>query len=256
MCLKSKKWLVLVLYLCHKCWFPCFPASSAHWAELWSGPISAQPFTIDLIVCFRDPMHTSQAVMVNPSSAGFVFCIVSSGWHIDNPQTLTPLQMCLCERQFPFVHAHTYKQKAIFTVHFQTFPPPWFVTLELRWKKKNVTEREKCFNGSLYAISNGLCFISHSDDFRPYNGAVPYLVYDQWQYISVLSFGTSLLRLLVLAVDFSAVQFEQQRFLLQSFVVFFFCLITEVHLCISLRSQSSTWKRHNEENWDELASSS
>lgn len=82
-------------------------------------------------------------------------------------------------------------------------------------------ERERGFNGSLYAISNGLCFISHSDDFRPCNGAVPYLVYDQWQYISVLSFGTALLHLLVLAVEFSAVQFEQQRLLLQSFVVIF-----------------------------------
>lgn len=39
--------------------------------------------------------------------------------------------------------------------------------------------REKGFNGSLYAISNGLSFISHTDDFRPCNGAVPYLLYDQ-----------------------------------------------------------------------------
>lgn len=96
--------------------------------------------------------------------------------------------------------------------------------------KQNVayTPQRQSFNGSLYAISNGHCFISHSDDFRPCNGAVPYLDYDQWQYISVLSFGTTLLHLLVLAVEFSAVLFEQQRLLLQSFVVIFlfFCLLS------------------------------
>jgi len=83
---------------------------------------------------------------------------------------------------------------------------------ERKRAREREKERDRGFNGSLYAILNGLCFISHSDDFRPYNGAVHYLVYDQWQYISVLSFGTTLLHLLVLAVEFSAVQFEQQTF--------------------------------------------
>lgn len=73
------------------------------------------------------------------------------------------------------------------------------------------SERRKALRGSLYAISNGLRFISHIDDFRPGNGAASYLLYDQWQYISALSSGTALLHLLVLAVGFSAVQFEQQR---------------------------------------------
>ena len=128
-------------------------------------------------------------------------------------------------------------------------------------EKERKRERGRGFNGSLYAISNGLCFISHSDDFRPCNGAVPYLVYDQWQYISVLSFGTALLHLLVLAVEFSAVQFEQQRLLLQSFVVIFrlflslllWSSLAELQLCwgVSHVTSSHAWKINNAGNCEE-----
>ncbi len=165
-----------------------------------------------------------------------------------NPKTLTPLLMyacvwdCfLCEMVYTPINAG-YFYNAL--PHISTTSICHFgVALKQKCfigssERERERERERGFNGSLYAISNGLRFISHRDDFRPCNGAVPYLVYDQWQYISVLSFGTALLHLLVLAVEFSAVQFEQQRLLLQSFVVifccFFFCLLSLKCSCVEV----------------------
>ena len=177
-------------------------------------------------------------------------CIISSAWHMVNAQTLTPLLMCVCVCVC-FLRAHTPINARLFLQCITRYFHHLDLSLWSCTKTKcciRSSERDWGFNGSLYAISNGLCFISHSDDFRPCNGAVPYLVYDQWQYISVLSFGTALLHLLVLAVEFSAVQFEQQRLLLQSFVVifrgFFLSPLTEVELCggISHRTLSNKGK--------------
>lgn len=94
-------------------------------------------------------------------------------------------------------------------MHFQIFPPTLICHFGVALKEKSrerEREREGSFNSSLYAIWNRLCFISHSDDFRRCNGAAAYLFYDQWHYVSVPSFGTSLARLLVLAIEFRAVQ--------------------------------------------------
>lgn len=224
---------------------PVFSASSGHSAELWSGPIPPQLLNIDLIVCFCDGhIHHRQEWSIPAWQALSLhyFQCMTYGQTLNSKNTVH-----WCSR----VTASSVKCRAhLWTQgYFYRALPDISTTSICHFGvalKQNVTyapQRERGFNGSLYAISNGLCFISHSDDFRPCNGAVPYLVYDQWQYISVLSFGTALLHLLVLAVEFSAVQFEQQRLLLQSFIVIF----TEVQLCrgISHRTSSNKWKENN-----------
>ena len=120
-----------------KCCFLWFPASIlVIQAKLWRGPIPAPLLNIDLIVCFCDGHihHTHWLSLPNLEAIVCALFPVLDVWSIKKKKKKKRrqhLQWCqrVCVWLLPLcTHLGT---QAIFTMHYQIFPQPRFVTLEL-----------------------------------------------------------------------------------------------------------------------------